>query len=88
MLGLEVGDLLDYQDRFDFILSWAALKSKSDDIVDKLYAIKEIQRSLGYNDSGREAVNRIYSYLRLSSEQDKLFDRIKQIKKEKELLKS
>jgi len=85
-LQMDVETAKDNMDELLFLLDWGREKAKSDDSVDAIYALKGLKDSLGFKEIGASAASKLYSYIRLSDEQGKLFDRIKRIKKERELL--
>jgi len=87
-LQIDVGLGKENQDELLFLVDWAKEKSSSEDMVDITYEIKKMKDSLGFNDVGLTSVKRLYQYIRLTDEQGKIFDRLKRIKKEKELLRN
>ncbi len=85
-LGMDSDTARENMDELLFLLDWGKEKAKSEDSVEAVYALKNLKDSIGFKEDGKTALSKLYSYIRLSDEQGKLFDRIKRIKKERELL--
>jgi len=85
-VGIDVKDMNDNKENLEFLMEWAKAKAKSDDLVDAKYEVKKLREKLGFQEIGATAVKKMREYIRLSDEQNHLFDRIDKIKKEKELL--
>lgn len=66
-------------EKISYLMDWAKDRTKSDDRVDKLAAIKNIASSLGLSVMGKELVTKLYQWVRL--DQDRL-----RIEKEQSLI--
>ena len=86
-IGLENDKIVDNKEKLKYLLEWAQYKTKSKDIVDMLYQVQELKKSMGFQEIGETALKKLYAYVRLSEEQSRLFSDLKRVKKEKELIK-
>lgn len=85
-VGIPVDKMNDNKENLEFMMEWSKAKAKSEDMVDAMYEIKKLREKLGFQEIGATAVKKMRQYIRLSDEQNALFNRIDKIKKEKELL--
>lgn len=87
LIGIDPNSLSDYKDRIEFLMGWSADTTKSEDLTDRLYAIKKLKDSLGFTEKGATLLKKLYSYIRLNQESKNAWNTLKRISKEKELLK-
>lgn len=79
-LSLDVNNMTDYADKLSVLMGWAQEQSKSKDITDILGSVKGLQKGLGTQEIGLTGLNRLYQYIRLDMDSQR-------IQKEKALLK-
>lgn len=87
LIGIKSEDMYDLKDKLKTVINWSRLKSGSNNITDVVFEVKKLRDAIGFRDLGKTALNRIYQYIRLSSEESTLSNRMKLVKKEKEMLK-
>lgn len=85
-IGLGLDEMAGAGEKIEFLMNWAKNKSESNDIGDVVYEIKQLKDSLGFQEIGSTALDRLYQYLRLSGEESQLSKRLDVISKEKEIL--
>jgi hypothetical protein len=79
-IGITDPKLIDNNtEKLGFVMNWA--KGNNGDIVDALLKIRDIRRELGMQEVGETALKKIYMYIRLTLDSQK-------IEQEKSLLKS
>ena len=73
-------------DKIEKIYAWGKFKSGSDDIVDVMYAVKELRRDLGANFRGITLVKHLSGWTDLDTKTLRLKEEGERVEKEKELL--
>jgi tricorn protease-like protein len=87
-IGIPTGELSKYGEELSLLLDWAMTTSKSDDILDNLLQIKDLKKSIGFQEVGPTMLKKLYQYIRLDLDGQRLEEPdLVEIKKEKELLK-
>ena len=76
--GIAKEDITDNQDKLQAIMKWAKTETGSDDIVDWLLKVKDLEHEIGVGLSSKRLEN-VHLYVQLDSDE-------KRIRKEKELL--
>ena len=59
-------------EKVEFIREWASQQSESKDAVDGLSKINELRKKLGLSVKGKELVVKLYRYIRLSVDKDRI----------------
>lgn len=85
-IGVDVADMNDNAEGLEFLMEWGKAKSKSENVTDSMYEIKKLRDKLGFQEIGATALKKLKQHIRLTDEQNTLFDRLDKIKKEKELI--
>lgn len=71
-IGLTDRELEANSDKLKYLMNWAKEKSGSSKIIDVLTTLKQVKSSLGFNEVGKTALNRLYQYARLQEDSERL----------------
>jgi len=66
-LGLSATDISRYGNELSVILGWSAENTKGESLLDMLSTVRELKKSLGYQEVGETSVKKLYRYIRLIS---------------------
>jgi hypothetical protein len=88
-VGLPANDVSKYANELGVIMGWALDSTDSDNIVDLLSEIKNLKKTLGFQEVGPTAIKKLYQYIRLDLDTKRASkEQLENLNKEKELLKA
>ena len=64
-------------EKLSFLYDWAQEKTGSKDRIDRLEAIRGIQKTLGVNNMSRDTIKKMYMYVRLDKQRQKVEQEMK-----------
>lgn len=74
LLGVEFGDVRegDMVSKIEFLYNWGSNQEGTPDKIDSILAVKNLIKSLGYSFKGKDLVNKLYKYTRLSTDRRRI----------------
>lgn len=71
--------------KMEALYAWGKYRAESEDIVDVMLAVRQLQKDLGVNSRGKTLVDHLWGWTQLDTKTDKLAKQMERIEKEKTL---